>query len=153
MNYHLCAAGATLRNQINAKWPKRDKKSDGWIGDTRHITAAKQGSPSDHNPDLKAGGVVRALDIDADLDTKQPNHSIAEALAEQLRQAALAGEKRISYIIFQSRICSPKQNWAWRAYKGTSPHNHHIHVSFSVFGDSNGQKFNLPILQTGILKK
>lgn len=146
MPYHLCAAGTTLRNQINKTFPKRDKKSDGWIGDTRHLTAARQGKPSDHNPDMKAGGVVRAIDIDADLDTTLSDHALAEALADQLRQAALAGEKRLGYIIFQSRICSPRDNWKWRAYQGDSPHNHHIHVSFLPAGDTDGASFKLPLL-------
>jgi hypothetical protein len=56
----LSKSAFTLRAQINAKWPKRDKSSDGWIGDVRH-----QAKPSDHNPD--AQGWVRAIDVDADL--------------------------------------------------------------------------------------
>lgn len=148
MTYHLCAAGVTLRNQVNSKWKKRDKASDGWIGDTRHI---KQGIKSDHNPDITAGGVVRAIDIDADLDLKAPDHALAQALAEQLRRYAIAGDNRISYIIFQSRICSPLKNWAWRPYKGESPHNHHIHVSFTKAGDVNGTKFGLDIFKPKIL--
>lgn len=142
MSYHLCAAGVTLRNQINRKWPRRDKKSDGWIGDTRH-SATK----SDHNPDRKAGGVVRAIDIDADLKIKAGDHALAEELAEQLRIAAKLGEHRISYIIFQGRIASAKSDWKWRIYTGTSPHNHHIHCSFTPAGDDDGSRFRLPILK------
>jgi hypothetical protein len=41
----LCAGGVRLRDQIDRRWPNRDKRSDGWIGDSDH--AARK---SDHNP-------------------------------------------------------------------------------------------------------
>ena len=55
----LCKAGIQLREQVDDMYMDRDRKSDGWIGDTRH-SARK----SDHNPDKN--GIVRALDLDAD---------------------------------------------------------------------------------------
>ncbi len=55
----LCKAGQQLREQIDDDYPDRDRKSDGWIADARHLA---KGS-SDHIPDDRAGGVVRALDI------------------------------------------------------------------------------------------
>ncbi len=57
----LCAAGIQLREQIDDDYPDRDRKSDGWVADARHLA---KGS-SDHIPDAR--GIVRALDIDADL--------------------------------------------------------------------------------------
>lgn len=148
MSYFLCAAGVKLRDQINKRWPNRDKKSDGWIGDASH-----QATKSDHNPDWSAGGVVRAIDIDADLDPKAGNHKLAEQLAEELRQHAKAHPKtRIAYVIFQRRICSPRENWAWRPYTGDNAHNHHIHVSFNPNGDANGDRFALDILKRRITR-
>ncbi len=56
----LCKAGQQLREQIDDDYPDRDRRSDGWIADARHLA---KGS-SDHIP---VDGIVRALDIDADL--------------------------------------------------------------------------------------
>lgn len=146
-SYYLCAAGVTLRNQINRKWPRRDKASDGWIGDASH-----QADPtSNHNPDWTSTppGVVRAIDVDSDLNVRTGNHALATQLAEELRELAKSREHtRISYIIWQRRICSDRDNWAWRPYTGQDPHTNHIHISFKPNGDKNGAKFNLPCLKT-----
>lgn len=124
-----------LRDEINAKYPGRNKASDGWIGDKAH-----SGRKSEHNPD--ANGVVRALDI-----THDPAHGVdTYAISEFLRQRK---DPRILYIISNNRICSPdNQNWAWRPYGGTNPHDHHNHISVratkalyddrSPWGISNG---------------
>ncbi len=77
----LCAAGIQLREQIDDDYPDRNRKSDGWIADARHIA---KGS-SDHIP---ANGVVRALDIDADLSAHKEE---AYALVEKIRKLAKKG--------------------------------------------------------------
>jgi hypothetical protein len=130
----LSKAAEQLRSEINAKYPKRDKRSDGWIGDTAH-NARK----SDHNPDKN--GWVRAIDIDSDLVKSSSKESWL--LAEQIKTIALKGDKRISYVIHQHRIASSRQNWAWRVYKGANPHVSHIHISFDKSGDLNGKAFGL----------
>lgn len=148
--HKLCAAGVTLRNQVNKKWPKRDKASDGWIGNLAH-----QATKSDHNPDMTAGGIVRAIDIDADLNVKTGDHALAEQLAEELRLHAkqLGATSRISYIIFQAQIASEKVAWSWRPYSGQNAHNHHLHVSFNTRGDNDGAKFPLSIFKLNVLGK
>ncbi len=130
----LSKAAEQLRSEINAKYPKRDKRSDGWVGDTAH-NARK----SDHNPD--SNGWVRAIDIDSDL-VKGLNKA-SWLLAEQIKQIGQKGDKRLSYIIHQHRISSPRQNWAWRVYKGANPHVSHIHISFTKAGDLNGKAFGI----------
>ena len=133
----LCKAGQQLREQIDDAFPDRDRRSDGSVASPQH----KAHSPkSDHNPD--AAGIVRALDIDADL---QSDKSAAYDLADQLRLLARS-DKRISYIIFNGKIASWKLNYAWRPYKGINPHNKHIHVSFTAKGDDDGSMFRIPIL-------
>jgi hypothetical protein len=130
----LSKAAEQLRSEINAKYPKRDKRSDGWIGDTAH-NARK----SDHNPDKQ--GWVRAIDIDSDLVKSSSKESWL--LAEQIKTIALKGDKRISYVIHQHRIASPLKNWVWRVYKGSNPHVSHIHISFTKSGDLNGKVFGI----------
>ena len=130
----LSNAAEQLRSEINTKYPNRDKRSDGWIGDTAH-NARK----SDHNPDKQ--GWVRAIDIDSDLIKGSSKESWL--LAEQIKTIAYKGDKRISYVIHQHRIASPLKNWAWRVYKGSNPHVSHIHISFTKSGDLNGKVFGL----------
>ena len=130
----LSNAAEQLRSEINAKYSNRDKRSDGWIGDTAH-NARK----SDHNPDKQ--GWVRAIDIDSDLVKGSSKESWL--LAEQIKTIALKGDKRISYVIHQHRIASPLKNWAWRVYKGSNPHVSHIHISFTKAGDLNGKAFGI----------
>ena len=130
----LCKAGQQLREQIDDAFPDRDRRSDGWIGDARH--AARK---SDHNPD--AAGIVRAIDIDADL---KSHPAEAFDLADQLRLLART-DKRISYIIFDGKIASYRRNYKWRKYTG-HPHRTHIHVSFTKLGDENRGMFRIPLL-------
>ena len=110
MQPKLCKAGQQLRLQVDDTYPDRDRTSDGWIGDARH-----QASVSDHNPD--ANGIVRAIDIDRDLSGKAKPDLMPD-LADQIRLCARAGDKRISYVIFNGKICSSKKAWAWRPHRG-----------------------------------
>ncbi|MFF5791143.1 hypothetical protein ACFY5D_03750 [Paeniglutamicibacter sp. NPDC012692] len=110
MEYHLAPSLVKLRDQVNARWPERDKGSDGWIGDPSH-----QARPSDHNPDYADGGIVRALDIDKD------GINVDELLA------AAIGEPRVAYVIWNRRIWTHAAGW--QPYTGTNAHTAHIHVS------------------------
>ena len=137
MNPRLCKAGIQLREQFDDSYPDRDRTSDGWIGDTRHSAR-----PSDHNPD--AEGIVRAIDIDRDLSGKKKPDLMPD-LADQIRLCAKS-DKRISYVIFNGRIASSRMGFRWRKYTGSSPHDHHCHVSFTTKGDDDGSFFNIPML-------
>lgn len=138
MKPFLSKAAKRLREQIDDSYPDRDRRSDGWIGDSKH-SATK----SDHNPD-SATGCVRALDIDSDLSTHK---SESIYLADQIRLFGKSDKsKRIAYVIHNGKIASPILNWKWRAYKGVNPHKSHIHVSFTSNGDNNGTFLNIPLL-------
>lgn len=125
MAWRLARGLVSLRDGVNARWPRRDKRSDGTIGDTSH---AARSSASDHNAwVLVAGqGVVRALDIDVDgID--------AAWYAEQLRVLGAAGDARLAgggYVIYNRRIT--RADFAgWNVYTGTNPHTAHVHTSLS----------------------
>jgi len=135
----LCKAGQQLREQFDDSFPDRDRRSDGWIGDLRHSAR-----PSDHNPDRETG-IVRAIDVDRDVH-KSGKPDLMPDIADQIRLAAKAGEKRVSYIIFAGRIASSRLGWRWRPYNGSNPHNHHLHVSFTKTGDLDSSFFNIPML-------
>ena len=135
----LCKAGQQLREQFDDTFPSRDRHSDGWIGDTRHSAR-----PSDHNPDAQTG-IVRAIDVDRDVSGKAKPDLMPD-IADQIRLAAKAGDKRISYVIFEGRIASAKKGWRWRPYDGANKHNHHCHISFTTAGDTDGSFFNIPML-------
>ncbi len=126
--WRLAKALTTLRNEVNVRWPKRDKTSDGTIGDAAHAARS-----SDHNPWIKdpdGTGVVRAFDCDRDgID--------ADWLAEHIRALGMMGDARLSptgYVIFRRRIAgagSTRQRWEWRPYSGANAHEHHVHTSFT----------------------
>lgn len=138
----LVAAGVTLRKQIDKRWPRRDRRSDGWIGDAAH-----QARGSDHCPDGR--GWVHALDIDADLDKDDPK--AAQKLANQLVEYArsgLPGSDRIKYVVFNDRIASGTYKNTWWEWRGSGHgHQRHIHVSFTDKAPVTGTRpFPLPIL-------
>lgn len=129
----LCKAGIQLREQIDDDYPDRDRKSDGWIADARHVAKGN----SDHIP---KNGIVRAIDIDADLAAHKEE---AYALVEKIRKCAKRGDKRIAYIIYDGQIMSPIFNWKRRKYRGANPHRSHFHISFTTLGDKDGKWFEL----------
>jgi hypothetical protein len=132
----LCAAGIQLREQIDDDYPDRDRKSDGWIADSRHLAKGN----SDHIPDAGRNGIVRAIDIDSDLSAHKEE---VYALVEKIRKCAKKGDKRIAYIIFDGKIMSPILGWKRRKYNGANPHRSHFHISFTTLGDKDGSYFEL----------
>jgi len=115
-NRRLAKSLITLIDQVDAKHPRRDKSSDGSIGDAAH-----QATQSDHNPN--AAGVVTALDLDRDIAAGFSARNLAEALVA-------SRDPRIKYIISNGQIISSKVSpWQWRPYTGANAHREHIHVS------------------------
>ena len=139
MKPRLSKAAQQLREQFDDSFPDRDRSSDGWIADARHLARGA----SDHIPDAQTG-YVRAVDLDRDVSGKAKPDLMPD-IADQLRRLAKT-DKRIKYIIFDAKICSAKSAWRWRTYTGINKHKHHCHISFSIKGDQDGSFFNIPLL-------
>lgn len=118
--WRLAQSLESLRVQVNARAPDRNRSHDGTIGDCRHMQRN-----SDHNPQIRDGdkGVVTAMDI-----THDPAHGCdANALADRFQASR---DPRIKYVIWNRRIMSATNKpWTWRPYGGANPHTAHIHVS------------------------
>jgi len=131
-SFYLAPSLVQYRNEVNARWPQRDKASDGWIGDTSH-----QARPSDHNPDYSTAakargvyGIVRAFDTDEDLDGNRTDSGPdAWPIVEQIFANR---DPRVRYLIYEGRIIAGDAGpspWQWRPYTGANAHRHHIHLS------------------------
>lgn len=146
----LCAAGVTLRDQVNKRWPSRDKASDGWIGDAAHAARdgwGTNGKGSYHNQD--PNGVVHAIDLDEDFLGKGRGEKVAKEFAEELAAYCRAGKDggRIAHIVYEGQVASATAN-DWHFRGSGFAHFHHIHISFTNKADNNGSKFELPIFKT-----
>lgn len=120
MTWRLAKSLDTLRAQINAQYPGRNKSSDGTIGDAAHASRG-----SDHNPWVRDGatGIVTACDI-----THDPANGVDAGVLANLLVASR--DPRIKYIIWNRQIVSSETSpWQWRKYTGSNPHNKHVHVS------------------------
>lgn len=118
MSWKLAPALKVLLEQVNVRWPNRQKEYDGTIGDEAH-----QHRKSDHNPNAK--GIVLAMDLDND----PANGLVARRLGEAL---IASRDPRIKYVISNGQICNGDwgvARWMWRSYSGSNPHNEHMHIS------------------------
>ncbi|MDQ1814387.1 hypothetical protein RBA41_13830 [Massilia sp. CCM 9210] len=108
--WHVAPSLVRLRAEINRRWPRRDKRSDGSIGDQSHCNR-----PSDHNPNGRNS--VNAIDIDKDGIT--PMAVVRAALRHP----------STNYVIFNRTIWSRRYGFRARRYTGPNPHTAHIHIS------------------------
>ncbi|MBK6513861.1 MAG: peptidoglycan-binding protein [Polyangiaceae bacterium] len=91
------------------RWPRRNKASDGIMGDARH-----QATKSDHN-------LGNAFDI---------THDPSSGCHGDVIAAAALQDSRTKYVIWNRRIWNVERgDTAWRRYTGDNPHTHHCHVS------------------------
>ena len=110
MAWHLAPSLVQLRNEVNARWPRRPKGSDGTVGDTSH-SARK----SDHNPNNRDS--VNAFDI------------TYPGVDPKAIIAAVSKHPAGNYVIFNRKIYRRSNGWKAEPYSGASPHTEHLHVS------------------------
>jgi hypothetical protein len=119
-SWRMAPALDVLLAEANAANPRRDKRSDGGIGDRRHSLRK-----SKHNPDAR--GVVNARDFDVD------GLDVAGAV-ERMRAKVAAGQLpqlEGGAIIYAARIT--RRDFAgWLEYEGDNPHVTHAHVELGT---------------------
>lgn len=122
----------SLREEFNQLAPKRDKASDGSIGNLAH-----QQESSDHNPDetgrtpySDADKVNEVHAIDVDNDGPWPTGVTFDKCIQVLVERHRSGkDDRLQNIIWNRRIWSRSWGWTARAYTGASAHTEHGHFS------------------------
>lgn len=124
MSWRVARSLDVLLAEVNAAAPNRSKVADGSIGDTAHSSRA-----SDHNPNT--AGVVRARDFTHDPAGGLDCNDLVVALVPlfNVHPAMTSG----AYVIWQGRIISAdRRGEGWRAYTGSNPHDHHLHLSVAT---------------------
>lgn len=142
----LCAAGTTIRAQLDKRFPKRDRRSDGWIGDQAHSQRF-----SYHNPD--AAGIVWALDVDENFGMGTwRNGKAARRFADQLVdyiRSGLPGSERVLHVVYEDQVVSGTYRNSWWRWRGSGyGHTFHIHITFRQGSGNDARPFPLPILAT-----
>lgn len=121
--WRLAKSLIALEAQVDAKYPKRKKTSDGSIGDAKHAERS-----SDHNAwikDTDGKWIVSAIDLTHDPANGFDAYKFADMLLKNK-------DPRIKYVISNRRIGSGAdgpQPWKWRPYNGENAHDKHTHVS------------------------
>lgn len=126
MTWRLAYALDELLDELNARFPARDKASDGTIGDAAHAARS-----SDHNPWVKDGkvGVVTAVDITDDAEGTVKDIAVwARDIVIERRDA------RVKYLIHKGRMWRSYDKpgipaWTPAPYAGLNDHEHHLHIS------------------------
>lgn len=115
----------TLISQLNTTYP-------GWLflgtkGDAAHAAVA-----SDHNPN--AVGVVTAIDIGPGGGLNI--HDLANWIVSN-------PHPNLKYIISNGRIANWQTGFRWESYRGSDPHDTHIHISVGRGADGkSGQPYD-----------
>lgn len=125
MAWTLARSLDQLRGEVNRQWPERSKASDGTKGDDAHAARV-----SDHNPN--AAGVVRAIDITGKGTDKNGEDVPGEWLFQHVIALGRMGFKPLQnhgYVIHNKRAAYASNGWEVVRYKGTSPHDKHVHIS------------------------
>ncbi len=115
-----------LRREVDARWPNRSRSSDGAVGDSRHASGSNSHNPvgGGGGPQVGTRGAVHAMDI------------TTSGIDVSALLAAVVGDSRAWYVIYDGQIWSRTTGWAPIAYRG-DPHTTHIHVNLREDGQSS----------------
>jgi hypothetical protein len=103
------ACRAALRD-ATAAWPNRRRTSDGIMGDARHMATGK----------LVGHNAGDAVDV---------SHDPESGCDAGVLAIAATGDRRVQYVIFDAHIWNiDRVREGWRAYHGSNPHRHHVHI-------------------------
>lgn len=129
--WKLAEALVRMEEQVNSKYPKRAKASDGSIGDLAHAART-----SDHNV---RNGYCHALDLTHDPANGFDSWKFADHILAQQ-------DPRLKYVISNGRIGSGPagpQPGKWRKYTGANAHAHHVHISTNDLGEKNAAPWHI----------
>lgn len=120
------------RQQLDTRFPNRDKSSEGTKGDAAHEVET-----SSHNPDLTGRPEYRDGDSkdevrawDADKDLRDPSGVQMEQVVQKWIEKARSGEMWwIRYLIYNGRIWHKRDGYQTRTYTGSNKHADHVHVN------------------------
>jgi hypothetical protein len=121
----------SLRAQLDARWPRRSRASDGIVASEEHLRVNPK---SEH-------ATGDAIDITFD-PAEGPD---LDALA-----AVLLKDPRTFYVIWRRRIANvQKEGAAWRPYSGASPHEDHLHLSLFASLRADASPWDLAAVASG----
>ncbi|MET8150258.1 hypothetical protein ACIBSW_13205 [Actinoplanes sp. NPDC049668] len=121
-----------LRREFNLLGPRRDKGSDGWLGDRAHAlnSSDHNGDESGRTPYEDADNVDEVHGLDVDDTGPWINGFVFDVGVELIRLNHHRGrDDRLQNIIRNGRIASRSWGWDWRDYNGPNGHYEHAHFS------------------------
>jgi hypothetical protein len=123
------------RNQINVRFPRRSKTSDGSIGDYAHSQGTSGHNPDDTihdnaewDGDADKKQEVRAIDVDKDLNDEY-GADMEDVVQHYIRMFRGGRWAPFRYIIYRGRIWRKANGWVTQTYTGTNGHYEHAHFS------------------------
>lgn len=119
--------------QLDERFPKRDKSSDGAWGDKAHQKTAsshngdESGTPEHRDADKI--DEVRARDFDADLKDTETSTTMEQVVQHWVGLCRSGKMWWVRYIIFNGRIWHKSDGFKTRVYNGKNKHDKHCHVN------------------------